>query len=441
MITAGSRTGLLRDGGESGQGTGGMLPLPQLPIFLRESTPPPAANFMGGGAGDDSLSSPGTRRTGSGQPQTLFVPLLGTRHGAAGAMGTESERMGEEGWRNRGFVRSSSSHSGSGATSNSDEEAGGSIANNTLVISHNDGDGGDGSGVSPSRFAWRWMGLRHGTSGLPSSVTVSSPSPPVLQHPHDIEDGLPRFLTRSAARSGTLHTSSSFVSCSRANTSSSVAAARGPSSSNSGSYTAVSDAFTASSGPSAVNAGAYHVGDGPYSGGARPHGAHADSYSAVSGANPRGNSPSLFVAGLPTAAAIGTENSGPFNLRSHSGPSRHRGAGGLAAGRGTGTRMGVGGNSAHARRHNAGSDTSPGSLPSSDRHTPHSSSSTVAYGDSGAIAYGVSSVVGGAATVRGGGGDIVRRSSVVSLRSPSPSSASSFSLNGFELIDKEDLWS
>lgn len=97
-------------------------PLPQLPLLLREGSGT-------GERGDTSSTSPGGNRDGGnreGQSTPLFVPLLGTRH-------------------REGYVENSVASQGS---------------------PRGVGEGGDGRPVSPSQFAWRWMGLR--PTGTPS---------------------------------------------------------------------------------------------------------------------------------------------------------------------------------------------------------------------------------------------------------------------------------
>lgn len=97
-------------------------PLPQLPLLLREGSGT-------GEEGDTSSTSPGNNRDGGDrerQSTPLFVPLLGTRH---------REGDVENGVASQGSPRGV-------------------------------GEGGEGRPVSPSQFAWRWMGLR--PTGTPS---------------------------------------------------------------------------------------------------------------------------------------------------------------------------------------------------------------------------------------------------------------------------------
>eukprot|EP00904_Undaria_pinnatifida_P009042 jgi/Undpi1/5268/HiC_scaffold_2.g00549.m1 len=135
------------------------LPLPHVPTF-REGSPPPGAGSEGG---DDSSSSPDScreeeeRRGGGGKgrhPPALFVPLLGTKHDEeAGVVAGWGAGRGNEG---------------------SDGQGGGDGTSGSVGGDPSDGADDVGRGLSPSRFAWRWMGLQptKAETRPPSSVAV-----------------------------------------------------------------------------------------------------------------------------------------------------------------------------------------------------------------------------------------------------------------------------
>lgn len=136
---------------------------PQLPVFLRESANKgsPVSRSrgtvdMGSVAGGESRPSPNHRAVK--RPRGLFVPFLGTAQ--AGRMEVEAESneigIGEEpalpeSAPSLGFSSHASSRSLSSSWPSSSQSSDGKAE---------EGGAGGGRMASPSRFTWRWMGLR-----------------------------------------------------------------------------------------------------------------------------------------------------------------------------------------------------------------------------------------------------------------------------------------
>ena len=432
----------LREGGEGGGGgsaSPGISTLPQLPVFLREESPTDGvggdSSGSGNSAGDedrnDSTSTPGSRLSEGGgrQSTALFVPLLGTRH--------------QEGSMRPGWERNDLSD-GVG-----DEEAGG-------------GEDIVGGGVSPDRretfpatsqFAWTWMGLR----------PTGTPTPPLLTSESDGRDEPSKSLPipRFSSESPLLRPKPAAFGNARAV----GAAGAGPNTRSTDrdvnfagdQYTAGNSDYSiiipSSSSPSSCLGGAPAAGAAP----ATP----TSAYSSSGGCLTRSPPTSLGLRYQPSDERREGERGDDVIV------------GASASGSGSATEVwlssGAGIREASApgsdlqRAWGSGSASPGGSRRDSGKSTPLTNVSSFR----GLAARGGGGIRGagrwrrddesGSSVEAAGFGGHLARTSVTGARhgssmglgsgagggaimSSSPTSSSSFSLNGFEVIDKDDMW-
>lgn len=362
-----------------GEGSESDRPLPQLPLLLRGGS-------TTGDGGDTSSTSPGSRGNGEGsdrerQSTPLFVPLLGTRH-----------REGDV----ENGVASQGSPSGVGK-------------------------GGAGRPVSPSQFSWRWMGLR--PTGTPTSPPSEKLQQQGKQYRGRDSDGVGASTgTRAGATpryssdSGLPPRPTAFgTSPSSAGTLGSLGA-RSSSEENKGDDSDSIPLQYVEGASSAVSASTYN---NAYPG-RSPLASLGFRHKLASGYDGAPATAAASAASASTTAETAASGNGQHRAwASSSAPDAGRLSGRSATWTGVSSR-------------GFAAPGSHGGRGMGDWRCDEAGSSVEGGGFGGYVG-GVSATAGTGfeASRRGGGGALVP---------PSPASSSSFSLNGFEVIDKEDVW-